>query len=156
MSAELIESAPRPPQLRGVVMSISPATLDQYWAAVSGTLQIMEQWTQLLCAADIYRCLADGRMQLWAVFDHAGSLALAITRIAQSSRGSICTVWLVSSQQNDDPSISAVLDTCESFARQQGCVVFEINAPPPWANRIKGKLTAVTIERDLRPARGVN
>jgi hypothetical protein len=116
----------------------------------------MEKWTQLMSADDVRLGLGDGSMQIWAAIDHAGKPGLAITRLSHGSRGASCTLWLVASHLSDDATIAALVNECEAFTRGQGCSVFEINAYPGLAERIPGKVTAITIERDLRGSRRMN
>jgi len=141
---------------QGIPAAIPPANIEAYWYAVEEMLRTMESWTQVLCASDIRAQLADGRMQLWSVLDQNEKAALAITRIGESGRGGVCTVWLLASALSDDASIGALLDSTENLARSRNCMVLEINAVPCWAERVRGKLTNLTFERDLRTPRSVN
>ena len=134
----------------GTVVVILPQHVEQYWPAVEGMLRIVEGWTQVLAADDIHLGLLSGHMQLWTAPAPVPKLVFALTRIAKSARGAICSLWLIATHQSDDSTVAAIIDRCEAVARSEGCIALEINALPLLAERITGKVTAVIVERDLR------
>ncbi len=134
----------------GTVVAILPQHVEQYWAAVEGLLRTVESWTQCLSADDIHPRLLDGRMQLWSVVASGAKSVFALTHIVGSARGRICTLWLIATNLSDDTTVTALIDRCEAVAKLEGCCVLEMHVFPWFADRISGKVTSATVERDIR------
>jgi hypothetical protein len=135
----------------GVPCPILPATVEKFWPSIEQLLVHVERWTKLVSASDIRQGIAKGAMQLWAVRTRADHVPLAVTTIVSTGSGLICRLWLIASHLNeDDRSISALIDLCETDARMRGCSALEIIAYPAWVERIAGRHTGIIIERDFK------
>jgi hypothetical protein len=160
---EQIKMTPDRVSARNVAVAILPEQLEQSWPALDVILRNVESWTQCLSADNIRAALMSGNMQLWALLDDHDYGTLAVSQITKSPRGSICTVWLITTQlkpKGDAPlpvievgQLAKLIDGIQRFAQHFGCSALEINAHPSWTNKISGKVTAVIIERDLRPTK---
>lgn len=137
----------------GTVIGMHPQHIAQYWSGIEGLLRTIEKWTLLLSAEDIHVQLLDGRMVWWSILMADGKSAYALTQIKHSARGLICTLWLIAADNCAETTVFALVNRCEGIARSQGCIALEINALPHWADKIVGRVTAITVERDLRPER---
>lgn len=163
MSTVQTEQVPERTQQAIGAFFIPLPQLEQYWAQIDRILEQAESWTQIISSSEIREQLDTSRMLAWGMLDNAGQFGLAIARLNDCVRGTICTAWVIlpmaaDADDDDDESVCALLHEVETFARFRRAAVLEV-LTAPWSaikardNLKCAKITGAILEVDLRVPR---
>ena len=133
------------------VSPLRPEELRGWWADERmGALvtRLLPHFEGRLGRQDLYEAVQAGTLVAWVIWTES-LIAMAFIEVVQYPKGKVCRFAGLAGDDMDE-WLDTLVDSVESWARQQGCTHMEIAGRKGWERKMPGyKLRHVILKRKL-------